>query len=174
MSLPVRDLIPVTFFVQFLISVLIYFGGRGQHEVDANGVDIFRIKPSIAWMVTIASFCCSAILGFGIFSLAQNPSGAPISLMLGEALLFFFGLYGLYCVKLRIRVDARAIRVKTLFGDRLTNLRDIGSVDDKVTGRYRTLNVLDLRGKRVIRITSTFFPDYDELVDLIKNGVGRK
>jgi hypothetical protein len=163
-----RDFIPVAFFVQFLLSILIYFGSKGQHEVDADGVDIFRIKPAIAWMITTVSFAISVVLGFAIIASKPTPSDAPLSIMIGELLFFFFGLYGVYCIRMRIRVDTQSIRVKNLFWTHVTDFRDIRSLDDKITGRYRTLDVLNLQGKHVIHVTSTFLPDYDDLVELVK------
>jgi predicted amidohydrolase len=166
-----RDFIPVAFFVQFVLSIFIYFGSKGQHEVDADGVDIFRIKPSVAWIVTIASFGISAILGFAIFTSKPTPTDAPLSIMIGELLFFFFGLYGVYCIRMRIRVDAQSIRVKKLFRTHETYFHEIRSLDDRQTGRYRTFDIVNDQGRRILRVTSTFLPDYENLVQLVEEGV---
>jgi hypothetical protein len=166
-----RDPIPVAFFVQFVLSVVIYFGSKGQHEVDAEGVDVFRFKPTVAWIVTTASFGISAILGFAIFTSKPTPTDAPLSIMIGELLFFFFGLYGVYCIRMRIRVDAQSIRVKHLFRTHQTYFREIRSLDDKQTGRYRTFDIIDDKGQRILSVTSTFLPDYENLVQLVEQGV---
>ena len=166
-----RDFIPVAFFVQFVLSIFIYFGSRGHHEVDADGVDIFRIKASVAWMVTIASFGISAILGLAILTSKPMPTDAPLSIMIGEFLFFLFGLYGVYCIRMRIRVDAQSILVKKLFRTHETNFHEIRSLDDRQTGRYRTFDIVNDQGKRILRVTSTFLPDYDNLVQLVEEGV---
>jgi hypothetical protein len=108
-----HDFIPVTFVVQFIISILLYFGGRGRHEVDSDGVDIFRMSPAIAWMVTVATFAIAVILGYAIVTSTPTPLDAPLGIMLGEVLFFFFGLYGIYCITMRIRVDSESLRVSS-------------------------------------------------------------
>jgi hypothetical protein len=166
-----RDPIPVTIVVQLLLSIAIWFGSRGEHLLEEDGVEVFRISPPIAWMLAIASFCIAIILAVAMVALYLTPPDVPIHVMLGELLFFFFGIYGIYCISMRIRVDGNSFRVNSLFRKQITHFRDIGSVSDKVTGRYRTLDVSDSRGKRVLYVTSTFLPDYDELVNLLQEGV---
>jgi hypothetical protein len=166
-----NDFIPVTFAIQLLLSVLIYFGSGGQHEIDTDGVEIFRINPLIAWMAAIMSFAISIVLGFAIATAKPTPMDAPLAIMLGECLFFFFGLYGVYCIRMRVRVDSESICVSGLFRKRITHFRDIRSSNDKVTGRYRTLDVINMRGKRILRVTSSFLPDYANLVELLQDGI---
>jgi hypothetical protein len=168
-----HNFIPVAFFVQFMISILLYFGGRGRHKVDSDGVDIFRMSPAITWMVTIAVFGIAVILGRGILTSTPNPLHAPLAIMLGEVLFFFFGVYGIYCITMRIRVDSESMRVSSFLGTRLTYFRDIGLVTDKETGRYRTLKVIDASGKRIAIFYSSFLPDYDDLVSSLQQGIRR-
>jgi hypothetical protein len=179
MALHIPEFVSVTIVVQLVLSVLIYFGGKGQHEVDTDGVEIFRIKPSVAWMMTIVSFAISLLLAFAILSSKPTPFDAPVAIGLAQLLFFFFGLYGVYGIRMRIWVDAESIRVKNLLRTHVTYFRDIRSLDDRITGRYRTLDILSLQGKRVIHVTSTFLPDYDDLVQLVRagmrdHGVGQK
>jgi hypothetical protein len=166
-----HDFIPVTFVVQFIISILLYFGGRGRHEVDSDGIDIFRMSPAIAWMVTVATFAIAVILGYAIATSTPTPLDAPLGIMLGEVLFFFFGLYGIYCITMRIRVDSESLRVSSFLGTRVTYFRDIGLVTDRETGRYRTLEVMDVHGKRIIIVYSSFLPDYGDLVYYLQHGI---
>jgi hypothetical protein len=168
-----HDFIPVAFVVQFIISILLYFGGRGRHEVASDGVDIFRVGPSIAWMVTVAAFVIAAILGYAIVTSTPTPLDAPLAIMLGEVLFFFFGLYGIYCITMRIRVDSESLRVSSFVGTRVTYFRDIGLVTDRETGRYRTLKVMDVHGKRIFIFYSSFLPDYPDLVDYLQRGIDK-
>jgi hypothetical protein len=166
-----RDFIYLTFVVQIIISIFLYFGARGRHEVDSDGVDIFRINPPIAWMITIMSFAIAALLGYGVVTSKPTAMDAPLGIMLGHLLFFFFGLYGIYCITMRIRVDAQSIRVRSVLPTRIIYFRDIGSSTDKVTGRYRTFEILSMRGKRVLLVTSSFLPDYDQLVNVVQTGI---
>ena len=168
-----HDFIPVAFGVQFIISILLYFGGRGRHEVDSDGVEIFRMKPSIAWMATVGAFAITVILGYAIVTSTPTPLDAPLAIMLGEVLFFFFGLYGIYCITKRTRVDSESIRVSSFLGTRVAYFRDIGFVTDRETGRYRTLEVKDVHGKRIWIFYSSFLPDYGDLVYNLQRGVDK-
>ena len=168
-----HDLIPITFVVQFIISILLYFGGRGRHEVDSNGVDIFRMRPSIAWVATVAAFAIAIILGHAIVTSTPTPLDAPLAIVLGEVLFFFFGLYGIYCITMRIRVDSESLRVSSFLGTRVAYFRDVGLVTDRETGRYRTLEVVDPHGKRIFIFYSSFLPDYGDLVYNVQHGIDK-
>jgi len=117
------------------------------------------------------SFTISAILGVGIAVAKPSPMAAPLSLMLGELLFFFFGLYGLFCIVMRIRIDSQSIRVKTIFRSRVTHFRNVRVSLDKLTGRFRTFDVINDQGKRILHVTSAFFPNYGDLVELVEERV---
>ncbi|SRR6266851_6734434 len=171
MAVSVNEVISVGFVVQFLLSLCMLFGGAGKHRVNSDGTDVFRINRAIAWMATISSFAISGILAYGIAVTKPTPMDAPIAIMLGELLFFFFGLYGLWGLAMRIRIDSDSIRVDTPLGTRVTHFNNVRSSTDKVTGRYRTFDVINDKGKRILRVTSTFLPDYEELVQLVEQGV---
>jgi hypothetical protein len=164
-----RDLIPVGLFVQFLISILTLLSGRRHHTSDGEGVDVFRIYPGVAWLLIVVCYSFAAFLGFLILTSHPTPLDAPVAFMVGEITTFGFGVLGIYCLTLRIRVDADALSVSSVFGKRATRLSDLVSVADKQTGRYRSLRVTDSRGNQVLNVTSSFLGDYDELVGLLQS-----
>jgi hypothetical protein len=57
-----------------------------------------------------------------------------------------------------------------VIGKRAVLFDHIGSVTDKVTGNYRTLDVKTRAGKRVLYIGSSFTSDYAALADLMQYG----
>jgi hypothetical protein len=91
--------------------------------------------------------------------------------LVAELATFAGGLYGIYGITMRIRVDSESLRVSSFLGARVTHFRDIRSVTDKETGRYRTLDVINVHGKRILRVTSSVMPDYSDLVYLLQQGV---
>jgi len=165
------EFVLVTFVVQFLITVLMYLSGRGQHEVDAKGADVFRIFPVAAWFVTIGMYSIAAFTAYVIALAEPSPLSAPPAAFVAEVATFLGGLYGIYAITMRVRVDSESVRVSSFLGAEVTKFRDIGSVSDKETGRYRTLDVTDARGKRVFRVTSSLLPDYSDLVYCLQHGV---
>jgi|ERR1035438_5579147 hypothetical protein len=164
------EFVLVTFVVQFLISVLMYFSGRGQHEVDAAGADVFRIFPGAAWFITIGMYSIAAFTAYTIAVATPSPLSAPPVAFVAEVATFLGGLYGIYAITMRIRVDSESVRVSSFLGARVIRFRDIRSVTDEETGRYRTLDVMDARGKRVLRATSSLLPDYSDLVYSLQHG----
>ena len=94
-----HDLVPVAFVVQFLLSLAMYFGGRGSRTVTASGAEVFRINPVTAWLVTVMSFGVAGILAYGIWSSRPSPTEAPLFLFLGEFLFFFLGLTTAYTLQ---------------------------------------------------------------------------
>ena len=52
-----------------------------------------------------------------------------------------------------------------------TNFRDIKSLNDKDAGRWRVLDVIDARGRRILRVSSSFLSDYGQLVNLLEDGM---
>ena len=110
------------------------------------------------------------ICGVGI--LTTDPTDIKHSYVLyaGEYMAFLLVLYGVQCIKLRVRVDSQTPMTKGLLGWRTRPLSDIGEVRNQRAGRYRTLSVFDRRGKRVFLITSSFLTDYPGLVRLIREG----
>jgi hypothetical protein len=168
-----HDFIPVAFVVQFIIAISLYFGGHGRHEVDADGVDVFRMNPAIAWIVTIGTFAIAVVLGYAIMTLTPNPLDAPLAIILGEVQFFIFGIYGVYCITMRIRVDSESLRVSSILGTRVTYFRHISLITDRETGRYRTLEVIDVHGKRIAIFYSSYLPDYGDLVSSLQQGIRR-
>jgi hypothetical protein len=168
------EFILVTFVAQILISVLMYLSGRGQHEVDANGADIFRIAPVAAWFTTIGMYSIAAFTAYIIIAANPTPLDAPPAAFVAEVATFLGGLYGIYGITMRIRVDSESVRVSSFLGTRVTYFRDIGSVTDRQTGRYRSLDVISTHGKWVLRVTSALLPDYSNLVYYLQDGVKKK
>jgi hypothetical protein len=75
------------------------------------------------------------------------------------------------CAFLHIPVDSKSVRVSSFLGARATCFRDISSVTDKATGRYRSLDVINTRGKWVLRVTSAVLPDFGDLVYSLQEGI---
>jgi hypothetical protein len=169
-----RGIIPITLVVQVAISILAIASARSDHHVATDGADTFRISPSAAWFITIGAFGFATFLAVVILAAKPTPMNAPIGLMLGEMATFVVGLYGIYCITMRIVVDSQSMCVKSLFRKRIAQFSEIRSVTDNVTGNYRTLEVLNVRGKRLLKVTSSFLPDYDDLVGLLQNGIGNR
>jgi hypothetical protein len=128
------------------------------------------MDPRVSWWITILSFSICLFLGCAIVATKPNEADHLPVFAMGELLFFSCGLQGLQYIKMRIRVDGTSLVIRGLVRSRTVLLDDIGSVKDTITGRYRTLDVHDRRGKRVLRVTSSFLTDYGGLVSLIKAG----
>jgi hypothetical protein len=166
-----RDFVPVVFVVQLVLAVLAYISGRSHHEVDAEGVDIFRISQIAGWFMTIGCLTIASFVAFDIVNAKPSPMNAPAVDWILELTTVFFGLIAIFYLTLRIRVDSQSVRISSYFGARTTYFRDLHSVTDKDGGRWRTLDVFDTRRKRILRVTSSVLPDYDELVNLLEDGM---
>jgi hypothetical protein len=163
--------IPAVLAVQLLLLVLTYVSGRGRHEVDKEGVNIFRISPVTGWFMTIGCLAISLFVAIDILDSKPTPMNAPVVDWVVELATFLFGLIAIYYLTLQIRVDSQSLRVSSFLGARTTNFREIGSVDNNEAGRWRTLNVTTTNKKRVLNVTSSFLPDYDRLVELLEDGM---
>lgn len=169
-----NDVIPVIFLVQIAIPLLSLVAARAGHLQDAEGADIFRIAPSIAWFLIVMSFGISMGITI-IVCLSKSISETDLpSIVLGDMMFFFFGMYGIYCLTMRIRVNDQSICVKNLFRTRTVLFRDLRSADEKDNGRWRTLDVIDVKGRRILYVTNSFLPDYDNLVDLVQSGIDNR
>jgi hypothetical protein len=165
----VHDLIPVGFFVQFLLSVLTYVSGRSRHSIDAKGAEVFRIYPAAAWSVVIGSFAFAGFLALLIINHRPTPLDSPLAFLVAEPVMFGLGLLGIYYLTLRVRVDAAALSVTTAFGRRSAPLADLATVTDEQVGKFRTLRVVDRHGRQILRVRSSFLGDYADLVDLLRS-----
>jgi hypothetical protein len=63
------------------------------------------------------------------------------------------------------------LRVKSMYIHRYVTFHDVGSVRELNNGTWQTLDVQTKSGKRVLYTSSTAFPDYESMVDTIKDGV---
>ena len=145
--------IPVVLSVQLLLLLLTYLSGRGRHEVDKEGVNIFRISPLTGWFMTIGCLAIFSFVAIDILESKPTPMSAPVVDWVLEMATFLFGLIAIYYLTLQIRVDSKSIRVSSFLGARTTSFQEIGSVDNNETGRWRTLNVLTTNKKRVLNVT---------------------
>lgn len=165
------DFIPLFLVVQLVLAVLTYASGRGRHEASANGIDIFRVSPIAGWFMTIGCLALASFAAFAILNAKPSPKNAPPVDWVFELTTFFFGLIAIYYLTLRIRVDSQSVRVSSFMGARTTNFRDIKSLNDKDAGRWRVLDVIDARGRRILRVSSSFLSDYGQLVNLLEDGM---
>lgn len=166
----VTDLVPVAVVVHLALPLVAYLSMRNQHSRQQDGADVFRYAPGAARFILIgASFF---VLVFAAIAWTAPPGDEipPLTLYVAEAAFFLLALYGVYLITLRIRVDSSGFTLTSVFGKRAVMFDHVGSVTDKVTGRYRTLDVKTRAGKRVLHLGSSFIPDYDALSDLIQCG----
>jgi hypothetical protein len=100
-----------------------------------------------------------------------TPLDTPLVHPMAELVTFSGGLYGIYCITMRIPVDSESLRVSSVFGARVTTFEDIRSLTDREGTRWRTLDVIDARAKRILYVTSSFLPDYSDLVYYLQHCV---
>lgn len=155
---------------QLGISLLACWAARRHHDNSVEGLDIFRIDPVVAWVMIIGGYGFAILFAIAI-AVTQRSGLDDVVMFLGEALFFFSGLYGIYCITLRITVDDTSLIVSSVFGRRQTLFADIHSVTDKIGGKYHTLCVRRTDGKRLLTVTSSFVSDYSDLVWLLQRGI---
>lgn len=113
-------------------------------------------------------------MAFGAIAIATaaptTPS-QPFVVFTIDLALFWAGLYGVHCITMRILVYAQSFQVSSVFRSRVTQFRDFRSATDRETGQWQTFDVIDLRAKHVLYVTSSFITDSAVLVDLIQHGV---
>jgi hypothetical protein len=165
--------ISVGLFVQLLISILSYVSGRRHHSTHIDGVDVFRVNPTVAWLVIIVCYSFATFVGYLILTSRPTPWDAPVAFIVAEPAIFGFGLIGIYYLTMRVRVEAHALSVSSIFGNRVTQLSDVADVIDRQTGRFRSLRAIDRNGKQILNVTSSFLGDYDELVGLLQAAAER-
>ena len=102
---------------------------------------------------------------------SQSLAAIPVSFWLFLLLIFGFILYGIHISTLVITNEQSGFRVRSIYINRYVAFHDIGSVRDLDNGNWRTLDVQTKNGKRVLYTSNTGFPDYESLVDAIKDGV---
>jgi hypothetical protein len=103
----------------------------------------------------------------------RPASVASIPLFAWLGLLFFFGfiLYGVHIRTLEITIEKGMLRVRSIFIDREVVFDDIESVRYVDSQTWRTLDVQTKSGRRILYLSSTGFPRYAELVDVLTDAV---
>jgi hypothetical protein len=159
-------LVPAWLGFQAILWKLTNGSGRRYHVVDADGVNIFRTNSFAAWFITISGFAFFSLVAYVIFTTKHVE---PVD-WVGGLFLLFIGFIGIYYLTLCIRVDSQSLRVGSFLGARTTYFRDIRSVDSNEVGRWYTLNVINMNGKRILYVSSTVLLNYHELVNLLEDG----
>jgi hypothetical protein len=160
------------FVVQIVLSIFIYFGGRVARRRESSSLEVFRIDPWVAWLLTIASLVISITVAVALFvENPLSPDDAQPGLLMTELLFLLFTGYGCYCISMRIEVSESSICVRSFLGSKNADFRAIGSIKDKANGRWRTLDVNDKHGKRILYVTSSFLTDYALLVRLLERRI---
>jgi hypothetical protein len=163
-------LVPVAVVVHLALPLIAYLSMRNQHRVQENGDDMFRYAPGAGWFILIGAILMMLIFSAIAWTAPPGQGIPPLTLCAAETVILLLGLYGIYLITLRIRVDDSGFTLTSMIGKRAILFDHIGSVTDKVTGNYRTLDVKTRAGKRVLYIGSSFMPDYAALADLIQYG----
>ena len=142
--------------------------GRGPRgAIDRE----FVTRPAIAWFITIGSLfllTANLVSYFHLFTSKPAPNNVPIFIILGDVTFIGFAVLGIYYKTLKICVDDKNLCVSSLFGSRKTPLRYISSVVVKNNGQWRTMDVHDARGRRVLYTTSSL-RDFDDLADVLSD-----
>ena len=102
---------------------------------------------------------------------SQSLAAIPVSFWLFLCLIFGFVFYGVHISTLEITIEQSGLRVKSIYINRYVAFNDIGAVRELNNGTWQTLDVQTKGGKRVLYTSNTAFPDYESLVDAIKDGV---
>jgi hypothetical protein len=102
---------------------------------------------------------------------SQSLAAIPVFVWLFLLLIFGFILYGIHMSTLVITIEQSGLRVKSIYINRYVAFHDVGSVRDLNNGNWHTLDVQTKSGKPILYTSNTGFPDYESLVDAIKNGV---
>jgi hypothetical protein len=163
-------LVPITVVVHLALPLIAYLSMRNQHSRQESGADVFRYAPGAAWFILIGAILMMSLFAAIAWTSRAGQGIPPLTFCVAEAATFMMGLYGVYLITLRIRVDDAGFTLASVWGKRAVLFDQIGSVTDKVTGTYRTLDVKTLAGKRVLYLGSSFIPDYAALVNLIQYG----
>ena len=168
------ELVPVGVVVHLALPLIAYLAMRNQRSVQENGGTVFRYAPGAAWF--ILSGAILFMLVFAAIAWTARPGqGIPLlTLCAAETSTFLLGFYGIYLITWRIRVNDLGFTLTSVFGKRAIPFDQVGTVTDKVTGKYRTLDVKTRAGKRVLYVGSSFLPDYAALSDLIQYGAKNK
>ena len=153
------------------IFAIIYLLSRTRGDVSDVDGNVFRINPWIGWSVAILSPAISIFCAILIFVPPPISQSDAWELGLGSTAFFLLGIYGVYCVTLRVRLRAESMQVSSFLGTRTTRFYDIGSIEDKHGKNARVLKVRDMRGKRILYVPDYSVPEYDTLVDLLRDGV---
>ena len=164
------EFIPVAVVVHLALPLIAYLSLRNQHSEQANGAEVFRYAPGASWFVLLGAIVIMGVLAAIAWTAPPGKEVPLLMLMISEAAFILMTVYGVYLITLRIRVDEIGFDLTSLFGKRTVPFDQIGSATDRVTGRYRTLDVRTHKGKRVFCVTSSFIADYDALADLIQDG----
>lgn len=165
-----RDLIPVAVVVHLLIPLIAYLSMRNQHYDKDGETDVFRYAPGAAWFILIGGGLIMVVGAVIAWTAPRGQEVPPLMLYVSESAFLLMAIYGVYLVTLRIRVTDNEFTLSSLFGTRVVPFDQVKSATDRVTGKYRTLEVKTRAGKRVLYIGSTFMPDYAALADLIQWG----
>jgi hypothetical protein len=166
-------LVPVAVVVHLALPLIAYLSMRNQHSVQENGDDVFRYAPGAGRFILTGAILMVLIFATIAWTAPPGQEIPLLTLCVAETAVFFMGLYGIYLITLRIRVDDSGFTLTSVIGKRAVLFDHIGSVTDKVTGNYRTLDVKTRAGKQVLYIGSSFMPDYAALADLIQYGAKR-
>jgi hypothetical protein len=141
---------------------------RRARAVKTSDIEPITVDSYVAWFLIGSGLSLfTVILAIAFHDLISKPSNIPISAYFGEALFLGCTAMGLYLKTLKITVDDTTLSVSSFFGRRNTLLRDIGSVAVINNGQWRTMDVRDKRKKRILYITTTGLPRFDELADLL-------
>ena len=102
---------------------------------------------------------------------SQSLASIPVFVWLFLLLIAGFILYGIHISTLEITIGQSGLRVKSIYINRYVAFHDVGSVRELNNGQWQTLDVKAKSGKRVLYTSNTAFPDYESLLDAVKDGV---
>jgi hypothetical protein len=138
------------------------------HSARDNDDEPITVDPFVNWFLILGGlFVLALFLSVSFHDLITHPSNVPVSVFRGEGLFLGCAAMGLYLKTLKNTVDDTTLSVSSVFGHRNTLLRDIASVSVTNSGQWRTMDVRDKHKKRILYITTTGLPRFDELADSI-------